>query len=156
MTTLADHTVLPTTESDAVSDLKALAVVLDSDHPVELRNPIDGSAQVVPDTVRKVLQQVLAAMADHRAVTITEMNTTLTTQQAADLLGVSRPTLVRLLESNQIAFSKPNRHRRVQLADVLDYQRHASRIRRAELDAMTRESAEDNGFATVNGFVTTR
>ena len=57
-------------------------------------------------------------------------------QEAADLLGVSRPTVVKLLESGEIPFEQPGRHRRVRLADVLAYRERASVERRAALDQM--------------------
>ena len=70
------------------------------------------------------------ALAEGRPVTLACHEPTLSTQAAADLLGVSRPTLVRLLDSGVIPFDQPNRHRRVQLADLVAYQQrchHAER-----------------------------
>ena len=76
-------------------------------------------------------------MAPHHAV--------LTTGEAAELLGVSRLTLVRLLEAGEIPFEQPGTHRRVRLADVLAYRERARRARAAGLDEMVRVS-EDNGL----------
>ncbi len=56
------------------------------------------------------------------AVTVVTHEATLTTQEAADVLGVSRPTLVRLLEQGRIPYDQPGRHRRLRLKDVLDFQ----------------------------------
>lgn len=68
--------------------------------------------------------------------TIAPVHQRLTTQEAADLLGVSRPTVVKLLEAGEIPFEQPGRHRRVRLADVLAYRERASVERRAVLDRM--------------------
>lgn len=146
---------------DAAQDdpaLSALADLLAADHPVTLVDSADESSPgvPVPDTVRAALRQVVDAMTHHQAVTVTGTNTVLTTQQAADLLGVSRPTLIRLLESGQLAYTTPSRHRRVRLEDLLNYQRRSAAVRRHEIKAMTQEAAEQEGFAAVNGFPTTR
>jgi excisionase family DNA binding protein len=84
------------------------------------------------------------------------LDAVLSTQEAADELGVSRPTLVKLLESGEITFTKPGRHRRVQLKDLRDYQQRVRQRRREQLDAMEREAAEDNAYTTINGFTETR
>lgn len=158
MTTLADRTVLPPGGAEVDPALTALAVLLSAGHPLTLVDPAEGSAAavVVPDEVRAALRQVVEVLTNHQAVTVNGTNTVLTTQQAADVLGVSRPTLIRLLESGQIDYTTPNRHRRVRLDAVLDYQRRAVVVRRHEIEAMTREAAEEDGFAVVNGFPTTR
>lgn len=158
MTTLADRTVLPPDGAEVDPALSALTGLLSAGHPLMLVDPADGSsvAVAVPDEVRAALRQVVEMLINHQAVTVTGTNMVLTTQQAADVLGVSRPTLIRLLESEQIDYTTPNRHRRIGLDAVLDYQRRAAVVRRHEIEAMTREAAEDDGFAAVNGFPTTR
>lgn len=81
----------------------------------------------------------MAALHAGKAVTIAPQSMTLTTQQAADLLGVSRPTVVRLIKSGELAAERiGNRHRLV-LDDVLAY-REARRQR--QYDALA-ESAMD-------------
>lgn len=66
----------------------------------------------------------------------------MTTQQAADFLGISRPTLVRLLEAGDIPFDKPGRHRRVKLEDLVDYQASARAGRRAALRELQRANLD--------------
>ncbi|MEE3849219.1 helix-turn-helix domain-containing protein [Gordonia sp. LSe1-13] len=150
-----DHTVLPSEEKDDLRTLQSLARVLASDGPVILS--LAGSEEVrIPDSVRILLQQVVDALGEQKAVTLSEQNTLLTTQEAAELLGVSRPTVVRLLKTNAIPYTQPNRHRRIRLQDLLEYQRQASARRREVLDEMTKEAQDGNMYRTVNGFVTTR
>ncbi len=85
------------------------------------------SAEVPPELARALRETVLA-LAHGEAVTLTPHEALLTTQEAADVLGVSRPTLVRLLESGALPFTKPGTHRRVRLEDVLDYaEQHRTR-----------------------------
>jgi excisionase family DNA binding protein len=71
----------------------------------------------------EVLLQVAVAMKAGLAVTVAPHHLTLSTQEAADLLRISRTTLVRLLESGEIPFEKPSRHRKVRLDDLLEYRR---------------------------------
>lgn len=83
-----------------------------------------------------MLRDIVEALAQGQAVTIAPVHQRLTTQEAADLLGVSRPTVVKLLESGEIPFEQPGRHRRVRLADILAYRDRSVAERRAALDRM--------------------
>lgn len=131
-----ERTVLPPTEPlDALNTLNALLSRADAGPATTLSGPT-GERHVLPPEVFDVLRNVVDAMAHGQAVTIAPVHQRLTTQQAADLLGVSRPTLVKLLESGEIPYEQPGRHRRVRLADVLAYQGRASEARRAALDRM--------------------
>lgn len=109
-----------------------------SAEPAVLVGP-DGQTVPLPLEAYRVLTDVVAAMRRGKAITVAPVDQLLTTQEAADFLGISRPTLVKLLESGEIAFQRPSPggHRRVRLEDVIKYQGEATRARRETLDAMT-------------------
>ncbi|WP_130865875.1 helix-turn-helix domain-containing protein [Acidipropionibacterium timonense] len=135
------RTVLPPQD---LEEMLELATFLEHSHaPAALIGP-DGQTVPLPLEAFKVLKDAAHAMREGRAITIAPVDQLLTTQQAADFLGISRPTLVKLLEQGRIAFQRPGagRHRRVRLVDLLDYRAEASTERRATLDALTSEAME--------------
>lgn len=97
-----------------------------------------GNARPIPDEIFRILDQVTNALAAGQGITIAPQGMTMTTQQAADFLGISRPTLVRLLEAGDIAYDKPGRHRRVRLEDLVAYQEGFRAERRAALRELQR------------------
>ena len=130
---MVERTVLPPVESlDALVEVLA---GLGAEPVTTLLGP-GGEQLVLPPEVFEVLRGVVEAMAQGQAVTIAPVHQRLTTQEAAEMLGVSRPTVVKLLESGEIPFEQPGRHRRVRLADVLAYRERSSSVRRAALDEM--------------------
>ena len=111
---------------------------------VKVSSP-DGTALTLPQEIFEVLNNVVEAMAAGQGVVIAPVNQRLTTQQAAELLGISRPTFVKLLQAGEIQYEQPGRHRRVRLTDVLDYRQRRSSERREALDRMV-EIAEESGM----------
>lgn len=75
----------------------------------------------LPRQLYEILVQSVEALQSGKAVTIRPNEMQVTTQQAADILGVSRPTVVRLIESGQLDAERITRHRRLRLTDVLHY-----------------------------------
>ncbi len=138
---MTERTVLPGEPSRRMADL--LTVLKAHGRPALVGD--DGTHIELPDELYEVLKDVVTALSQGLAITVAPQHTVLTTSQAADLLGVSRPTLVRLLEAGAIPFDKPGRHRRVRLGDVLAYQERSRRSRAAGLDEMVRVS-EDAGI----------
>src|SRR5579863_6609469 len=102
----------------------------------------DGEQVPLPAEVYRVLRQVVEVMRQGKATLVAPQGLLLTTQEAADFLGVSRPTLVKLLEDGAIAFEKPNRHRRVRLQDLIDFQQRRRAERRSALNQLTEEAGE--------------
>jgi len=102
----------------------------------------EGKARPIPDEIFRILDQVTNALAAGEGITIVPQGMTMTTQQAADFLGISRPTLVRLLEAGDIPFDKPGRHRRVRLEDLVAYQANFRAERRAALRELQRASVD--------------
>ncbi len=101
---------------------------------------VDGEEVVLSPEVAEVLLQVAEAMRQGLAVTVAPQAMRLTTQEAAELLGISRSTLVRLLDAGEIPFERVRRHRRLYLADVLEYQRRQRRDAREALSDMVSDT----------------
>jgi len=132
------NTVLP--PEDATS-LDPLAALLQQDS-ARLIAP-DGYTVDLPPEVYDVLVDVVAALKSGQAVTVAPMSTRLSTSQAADLLGISRPTLIKLLEDGAIPYEQPRRHRLLRLDDVLRFRDERQRNRTAALAEMTRQAVAD-------------
>lgn len=135
-----ERTVLP--PSDMAAMLRLATFLKHHSQPAGLIGP-DGQQVPLPLEVFEVLVQVVEAMQAGKAITVAPLEQRLTTQQAADLLGISRPTLIKLLEENEIPYEQPGRHRRVRLSDVLAYRQRRRQERRARLADMTRQAVED-------------
>jgi len=136
------HVVGPPEDLNAMLDL---ARFLESHSaPAALLGP-DGEQIPLPLAAYEVLRQVVKAMEHGSSVSIEPIDKQLTTQQAAELLGVSRNTVVRLLDEHELPYERlgQSRHRRLRLQDVLAYRERKRADRRSRLDEMTRQAHED-------------
>ena len=136
--TVRDRTVLPPEDDAAFRDLVAQ---LDDLHAAELVLA-EGTRLPLPEPIADVLSEVAHPLARGQAVTVAPQHTTLTTQQAADLLGVSRPTLVKLLEAGELPYTQPGRHRRIRLTDLLTHRERNRTERKDGFDEVARISDE--------------
>ncbi len=151
---LANHTVLPPAES-SLRELAAHLAAISSPAGLAL-TLADGQTLQLPEPVAGALRDVVSTLARGQAIAIIARDTTLTTQAAAELLGISRPTLIRLLEAGEIPYDQPGRHRRLQLTSLLAYQDRIRHRRRDALNAMAADSADDDDYSTAAGFISTR
>lgn len=141
--TLRERTVLPPEDGSDLARFARGLAELEEPARARLVCP-DGSQIDIPDELYGVLRDVVTALSYDLAISIAPYNTMLTTQEAADLLNVSRPTLVRLLTDGEIPYTMRGRHRPVMLRDILDYRERTRRERRHRLDQMTAEAEDDN------------
>ena len=123
---------------------RILASQIKSDQPAKFKLAVSKDSQaeiVLAPALTRSFMELLRYVGSGSAVTIVPTEEQLTTQQAADLLNVSRPHLIKLLTQEDIRFTKVGRHRRIRAQDIFDYRkkRDAERGKAlselAELDA---------------------
>ena len=88
---------------------------------------------ILPSRALKLLSDILKAMSEGKPISIVPIVTEVTTQKAAELLGCSRPYLVKLLEEGRIEFTKVGKHRRLKMEDVLRYKKNMKDQQRKHL-----------------------
>ncbi|MDN5587449.1 DNA binding domain-containing protein, excisionase family [Brevibacterium sandarakinum] len=130
----------------SASDTRQVGRVYDMLTAEEAHNPIpryylvgaeDDNTVELPSEVYQVLRSVVEAMQKGLSVTISPTSQMLTTQQAADLLGISRPTLIKALDGEKLPYTRSGSHRRIALTDVLDYREERRRKQYAAIDALS-------------------
>jgi excisionase family DNA binding protein len=133
-----------------LGQLQARGGETEGDGVVELR--IGGHAEVhqvvaLPTSVLRLLARLLAEMAQGNAVSLVPVDAEVSARQAAEVLLVSRPFLIGLLDTGKIPYRRVGTHRRLLLRDVLAYKRRDDEQRRAVLDALVAEAQEmDMGY----------
>lgn len=98
----------------------------------------EAHALELPTSALRLLVDILSELANGNAVKVVPIRAELTTQEAADLINVSRPHLVKLLEAGDLPFHKTGSHRRVRFSDLMAYkaaQEQASAAAMEELAA---------------------
>lgn len=141
-----------TTKSDQKIALLSAKILADSedlaaknkDQVIELR--IQGSDEVVgiPLKALQLLNAIISNMAQGRSIALMPTDAEISTQQAADLLNVSRPHVIKLLEKGEIPHKKVGSHRRILLQDILKFESNFKSDRRKKLDALAKEAQELN------------
>ena len=111
--------------------------------PVTIKGELAGDdVLVVPREAAVLLAQVLGYLANGEGVNVMPDSAELTTQQAAEFLNVSRPHLIKLLESEQIPFRRVGTHRRIRFRDLRLYKSQDDLERRQAADELTQLSQE--------------
>lgn len=91
----------------------------------------------LPEPVFRVLRQIVPQLLQGHALTIVPLHKELSTQEAADILNVSRPFLIGLLERGEIPFVKTGKHRRIRFGDLMAYKKKRDASRRKTLDHLS-------------------
>lgn len=134
----------PETAQEAKAALRVLTPVAATKGARHFRVRSEGAEHErsvkVPREAFELFLEILGQMANGNAVTIVPVHAELTTQQAADLLNVSRPFLVALLESGKLQFRKVGKHRRILFAHLTEYKRKDEEQRRHVMQELAAEA----------------
>jgi len=149
---LAPHESFTPTEHDrklARQSSRDLSRFLEVEQDLELQIHGQGSSAevVVPPAAVKFLVEVLSEMASGNAVTLVPMHAELTTQQAAGILNISRPSLIKLLDEGKIPCRRVGSHRRVLFSDIQTHKERIESARSRTLDELAAQAQElDMGY----------
>lgn len=149
MTTRTREPIVPTAQDAAIAREASRMLAPYVEHLESLRFQVGEEKKVtqkllLPATAVRLLLDLLTEMAAGNAITLIPVHAQLTTQQAADVLNVSRPFLVSLLEQGKIPHVKVGTHRRILFEDLMRYKKDIDRERQKALDELIRESEKLN------------
>ena len=137
-----EASLLARTSAEELSRLLAAKPASDRAHV-----KLDGRDLILPRMALALLRDLLTEMAQGNAVTVVPTHAELTTQEAANLLNVSRPHLIKLLEKGLIKFSKTGAHRRIRYQDLVAYKQQRDKESHELLDELTAQAQEhDMGY----------
>ncbi|HFA49062.1 MAG TPA: helix-turn-helix domain-containing protein [Bacteroidetes bacterium] len=111
---------------------------------VELRIQESDEVVTIPLKAFILLKSIVSNMAQGKSFALIPSDAEISTQQAAEILNVSRPHVVKLLEKGEIPFRKAGTHRRIQLNDLLEYEAKLKSERRKHLDYIAKEAQKLN------------
>ena len=129
-------------QKQVANSSRQLAGVLSGRKRKSYRLSIDGEECDIPQAALRMLKDLLAQLSLGNSVTLMPIHAELTTQEAADLLSVSRPYLVGLLEAGKIPFHKAGSHRRIVLKDLMAYKKRQEQESDAAMLELAREAQE--------------
>jgi excisionase family DNA binding protein len=109
----------------AIDSYAALASAIGKLHSEDTEIEIEETKNKIkiPLIALKLLGDILKAMSQGQLISIVPIATEVTTQKAAEILGCSRPHLIKLLEEGKIAFTKVGKHRRIMFEDIVKYKK---------------------------------
>ncbi len=102
----------------------------------------DGTLLVLPKAATRLLSYLLTEMSQGNAVTIIPLHAELTTQEAADILNVSRPHLIKLLTAEKIPHHMAGTHRRIKFSDLRAYEEQSEARRKADMEELANQAQE--------------
>ena len=111
---------------------------------VKIRIQENGDSLKIPKKAVLLLFEILDSMAQGKSFTLIPSDAEVSTQQAADMLNVSRPHIVKLLEDGIIPFKKVGTHRRIEIKHLIKYQQKIEENRKGKLDFLTKQAQELN------------
>ena len=147
MTTAKDYHELPNSEVAQLARASAAELsrlLNEKPHSDRAIVKMDGHDSILPRQALSLLRDLLTDMAQGNAVTIVPMHAEMTTQQAADILNVSRPHLVKLLESGQLTFTKVGTHRRIRFEDLMAYKQKLKQKSADAMDELAKQAQDNN------------
>lgn len=100
----------------------------------------------IPSRALELFNEILKAMSQDKPIAIVPIATEVTTQKAAEILGCSRPHLVKLLENGKLDFIKVGRHRRIKFEDVVNYKQKMKAEQKSRLVEMMHNDEELGGY----------
>ncbi len=148
ISTPLNETTLPVARevAAAVESQRALAAYLSTQFETQRIQIFDAKNQAhqveLPTSALRLLVDILSELAEGNAVKVVPIHAELTTQEAADMLNVSRPHLVKLLETGALPFHKAGKHRRIRFSDLMVYKAEQDKASAHAMEELAKQAQE--------------